>query len=1298
VNFFVNAYIISKGRWGLKQKRKMKRYWGITMILMTLVFVISPAFPTGLIVKADTPKTMMFDLGTASSPVAAGYTHVSDSTLYSSKQGYGLQGSVSSRLRTGGDDATNDFVFGTNFKFLADVPDGQYDVTVFSGDLQAGTSTTKTTVSLGGQTMGTISSKQAVTSATYRTTVSGGQLVVGITGTSGYLNALIIKPVLPTTAAPDTLTITNIDSFSANPSVSLSWNSVADATAYRVYRQSGTDSFGQVTETSATNFTDTGVTLGNSYSYKVSALNANGVESGLSNVVTATVQPSAQTPPSYKFDFGSATSPVAEGYTQVTNTTLYTAQLGYGLSALTDYRDRGTTDNLTRDFVISPSYSFRVDLPDGQYDVKIISGDASASNKTTIAAEGISLGTISSSSGQFGELDRYVTVTDGALNLDISGNGRLNALEIAPYDPNSVQPITGVQLKDTGSTVTLQNSKIKLTVNKSTAEVTSMYFTAGHNPTFNIVGGTKGRGYYLADYYIGLTKYEKSISNAVFKVVSQTDDRVEISMNVDDPTNLPFYLEVHMVLEKDSPGIYYYSIYKYTDNMPEGLDIDQTRYAFALDDPSFTYFQVDDQRGLQQRPSASVLANAPKLQDETWLLPGGDLTNGTGSIWTKYKNISNTEGDNHVFMASNGQVGVSLIQASKEAVDGGPTKQELTVHQYDNGLILLGHDHTGHYGTPDLIPQKGWSKMYGPMYLYINEGSDQNASPETNMAEMWNDAKAQADKEEAKWPYQWITDPAYGLNERSDVSGKLTITDGSSPNNAWVILSNPGEDWQTETNGYKYQARADLNGNFTLHAVRPGTYTLTAFVDGVPGEYKQENVTVGAATPLNLGTLTWSPEHYGKMLWQIGTFDRSAQEFHVFGGDNGFRNYLTWLEYPYEFPNGVDFKVGESDIKKDWNYFQPMYKTPGTDAQLQMCGTTPDRSFTEWKIRFDSGGYTNGGTGTLNIALASSVFGSLQVKLNGTPIAAYAKIPGPDGDNALYRQAIRGVYRQLDPMKFDASLIKKGENVITLTPYVDPQAPTSDNWMQPMASIMYDALRLEVDSAPVTIDDAPQDWVNNDVTVHLSATDDQEVAHTYYSINGGDYAEGNTIQLTQDGIQTIDYYSVDNGGNKEAVKTATVKIDKTGPNISVAPISSSYLDSDKMTLNFSVSDNGSGVNDSRTTATLDGQPIENNTELSLYKLPLGSHTVSITAFDVLGNMTTEKYVFETRATLGSIDTLVDVFSKAGNINNDGIVNSLHVKLKEGNLNSFINEVKAQTGKVIETEAAAILIRDAQQIR
>ena len=156
------------------------------------------------------------------------------------------------------------------------------------------------------------------------------------------------------------------------------------------------------------------------------------------------------------------------------------------------------------------------------------------------------------------------------------------------------------------------------------------------------------------------------------------------------------------------------------------------------------------------------------------------------------------------------------------------------------------------------------------------------------------------------------------------------------------------------------------------------------------------------------------------------------------------------------------FKVSEK-----WNYFHPAYRTPGTDLQLAWRGTTPDRSLTTWKIRFDSSGYAKG-TASLDIALASSVFGSLKVALNGVDIASFDTLPGPPGDNASYRVASRGMYRQLPPIAFQASDIKAGENVITLSPVRAPKAPTSDNWMEPVAGIMYDVIRLQVDESPAT--------------------------------------------------------------------------------------------------------------------------------------------------------------------------------------------------------------------------------------
>jgi len=153
---------------------------------------------------------------------------------------------------------------------------------------------------------------------------------------------------------------------------------------------------------------------------------------------------SAAETPSYKFDFGSASSPVAAGYTQVANTTLYTAARGYGLSVSTDFRDRGAPDELRRDFVISgAAFGFSVDVPNGEYFVRIITGDQIATNRTSATVEGVSLGSVSAAVAQFGELSRAVSVGDGQLNISFGDNRRVNAIEVF-----AIATPTGLRLAD----------------------------------------------------------------------------------------------------------------------------------------------------------------------------------------------------------------------------------------------------------------------------------------------------------------------------------------------------------------------------------------------------------------------------------------------------------------------------------------------------------------------------------------------------------------------------------------------------------------------------------------------------------------------------------------------------------------------------------------------------------------------------------------------------------------------------------------------------------------------------------
>ena len=86
-----------------------------------------------------------------------------------------------------------------------------------------------------------------------------------------------------------------------------------------------------------------------------------------------------------------------------------------------------------------------------------------------------------------------------------------------------------------------------------------------------------------------------------------------------------------------------------------------------------------------------------------------------------------------------------------------------------------------------------------------------------------------------------------------------------------------------------------------------------------------------------------------------------------------------------------------------------------------------------------------------------------------------------------------------------------------------------------------------------------------------------------------------------------------------------------------------------------------------------------------------------TAADQAGNVSMAAAEFQVKTTLSSLQSLISLFAANGWIDNSGIANSLQSKLKNGNLSSFINEVNAQSEKHITKAAAAILLRDAQEL-
>ncbi|TCM91046.1 fibronectin type 3 domain-containing protein [Paenibacillus sp. BK033] len=243
------------------------------------------------------PVVRKFDFGTASSPVMAGYRRVHESLLYTAETGYGLNVAVASRNRSGGDELTNDFVLGLSYSFLVDLPNGDYNVTAYSGDI-TGSGTTKTNFVLEGVTAGSISGKAVVNSATYKTTVSDGQLTVDVTGSGagGYLNGLVIEEAVEAApAAPASVAVTGLTS----SSVTLAWSGVDGAASYSVYRASSGDAAPTLighTQAAETTYSDTSVAVGGSYTYYVSAISAGGLESRRSAPVTVSEIPAPQPP------------------------------------------------------------------------------------------------------------------------------------------------------------------------------------------------------------------------------------------------------------------------------------------------------------------------------------------------------------------------------------------------------------------------------------------------------------------------------------------------------------------------------------------------------------------------------------------------------------------------------------------------------------------------------------------------------------------------------------------------------------------------------------------------------------------------------------------------------------------------------------------------------------------------------------------------------------------------------------------------------------------------------------------
>lgn len=124
-----------------------------------------------------------------------------------------------------------------------------------------------------------------------------------------------------------------------------------------------------------------------------------------------------------KFDFGSGRA--APGYIQVTPETKFSYQAGYGfdLGSIVESVDRGGSA-LTGDFITSKKpFYFSIKVPDGNYDVKLLLGDAKGRSATTVRTEcrRLMLENIRTSKGKIVTQTFTVHVKDSLIRNGVSG-------------------------------------------------------------------------------------------------------------------------------------------------------------------------------------------------------------------------------------------------------------------------------------------------------------------------------------------------------------------------------------------------------------------------------------------------------------------------------------------------------------------------------------------------------------------------------------------------------------------------------------------------------------------------------------------------------------------------------------------------------------------------------------------------------------------------------------------------------------------------------------------------------------
>ena len=721
-------------------------------------------------------------------------------------------------------------------------------------------------------------------------------------------------------------------------------------------------------------------------------------------------------------------------------------------------------------------------------------------------------------------------------------------------------PTTSVTVTDDGRSWTLDNGLVKAVVNKRSGSLESLFYKG-----FDTMGHDQGTpGVWEEDpslapdlkQTVTIDPASNGGARAEVSVAGKTGGTVMLTPSA--PGGGTYCdIEIRYALGRGDSGVYTYAIFSHPTNYG-AMGVGESRYIVHVNREAFDWISVDADRNMLECAPTDWGTGVVVHAKEQRIMSVGVYKN---SVEHKYSyNAVQYKVPAYGWSSTKQHLGIWFINPTIEYLSGGASKQELDCHFGDNGNpdpIILDYWRGTHYAggaSCNIGAGENWSKVVGPIFVYVNSLSDFKTPSaddlatlaatagnptippawKENQTALWQDALAQAKIEKANWPYDWVNGVDYPhKDERGTVTGQIVLNDPQSPTtqlpHLTVGLAHPDYtggggrggragrsaavpaandtnavagargrggrggggggggtvDWTHDAKFYQFWTDGSDDGKFTISNIRPGTYTLHAFADGVLGEFAQANITVNAGQSLDLGKIDWQPVRYGKQIWEIGYPDRTGGKF--FKGDGA--DYWLWgwcLRYPLLFPNDITYTIGQSDYHKDWFFEQvphaesTAWENPDAkDLANQRFGWVKAESLTQypqtdttgpwriygrgrattWTIKFKME-KAETGQATLRVSLAGADGnGGLAVAVNGQDVGTIH----PVATNALRYNTDKSVWHEYT-QPFDAALLKQGGNTMTLT------VPAGEL----TTGVVYDYLRLELDenkhaSAPVAV-------------------------------------------------------------------------------------------------------------------------------------------------------------------------------------------------------------------------------------